>query len=140
MRIFAGPNGSGKTTILTKIGERFDLGHYINADNIEDLLNKVSAVFFRDYGIDPAHTSALRKRIKTHPLNTKAANAGFAIRLKVESDCIRLLDSSTNSYEAALIADLFRNELLAYGKKFAFETVMSHPSKINFLKASLSKG
>lgn len=35
MRIFAGPNGSGKTTILTEVQNEISFGIYVNADNIE---------------------------------------------------------------------------------------------------------
>ena len=37
------------------------------------------------------------------------------------------------SYEAALIAEELRNNLLAEGRTFCFETVFSHPSKIDFI-------
>ena len=37
-----------------------------------------------------------------------------------------------HSYEAALLADQQRNTLLASGASFCFETVFSHPSKIDF--------
>lgn len=37
MRVFASPNGSGKTTILKQIDHSFDLGFYVNADEIETL-------------------------------------------------------------------------------------------------------
>lgn len=42
-------------------------------------------------------------------------------------------NNKSHSYEAAFIADILREELLKNGKKFAFETVMSHESKIDFL-------
>jgi len=51
LRIFAGPNGSGKTTILEQIDDQFDLGYYINADDIEKILNKDGQISFENYGI-----------------------------------------------------------------------------------------
>jgi predicted ABC-type ATPase len=40
MRVFAGPNGSGKTTIIKTLKERIRFGVYVNADDIEkDLKN-----------------------------------------------------------------------------------------------------
>lgn len=41
---------------------------------------------------------------------------------------------SVDSYLAALIAEFFRVQLLCTNASFSFETVMSHPSKIEFLK------
>ena len=36
MRVFAGPNGSGKTTIFKSLlwGEQIQLGIYVNADDV----------------------------------------------------------------------------------------------------------
>lgn len=38
-----------------------------------------------------------------------------------------------HSYQAAAIAEQLRNELLTDGRSFCYETVFSHPSKIDFL-------
>lgn len=38
-----------------------------------------------------------------------------------------------HSYDAARIAEALRHELLATGSSFCFETVFSHPSKIDFV-------
>lgn len=44
------------------------------------------------------------------------------------------------SYEAAQIAERLRFEELAKGKSFCFETVFSHPSKIDFLAHAKAMG
>jgi predicted ABC-type ATPase len=41
---------------------------------------------------------------------------------------------STAIYDAAIVADFIRLELLAQNNTFTFETVLSHPSKLDFLK------
>jgi len=38
LRLFAGPNGSGKTTILDRIPKEVELGYIVNADEIEKTL------------------------------------------------------------------------------------------------------
>ena len=38
LRLFAGPNGSGKTTILERIPKEVNLGYIVNADDIEKTL------------------------------------------------------------------------------------------------------
>lgn len=43
------------------------------------------------------------------------------------------LNSEEHSYQAASIAEQIRNRLLEEGKTFCYETVFSHPSKIDFL-------
>lgn len=46
LRVFAGPNGSGKTTVINSIrnlivnDQPIDFGHYINADDIAVQLKK----------------------------------------------------------------------------------------------------
>jgi len=45
-----------------------------------------------------------------------------------------------NSYSAALIVEFLRTRLLEEKENFTFETVMSHPSKIEFLKQARKKG
>lgn len=44
-----------------------------------------------------------------------------------------------NSYSAALIVEFLRTRLLEEKENFTFETVMSHPSKIEFLKQARKK-
>ncbi len=45
-----------------------------------------------------------------------------------------------HSYEAARIAETMRSELLQEGRSFCFETVFSHPSKIDFVAQAKSMG
>ena len=45
-----------------------------------------------------------------------------------------------NSYEAAKIAETMRKQLLQEGRSFCFETVFSHPSKIDFIAQAKSLG
>lgn len=44
------------------------------------------------------------------------------------------------SYEAAAQAEILRNDLLDSGASFCFETVFSHPSKVDFLARAKSLG
>lgn len=45
-----------------------------------------------------------------------------------------------HSYQAAAIAERLRNELLEEGRSFCFETVFSHPSKIDFVGKAKALG
>ena len=45
-----------------------------------------------------------------------------------------------NSYQAAVLAERLRNELLEAGRSFCFETVFSHPSKIDFVGKAKAAG
>lgn len=49
-------------------------------------------------------------------------------------------DPENHSYDAAKIASHMRSELLAKGQSFCFETVFSHPSKIDFVAQAKANG
>lgn len=51
LRIFGGPNGSGKTTILNMIKDNYNLGVYINADDIEKNLRENKFIDLKDFDI-----------------------------------------------------------------------------------------
>lgn len=140
LRIFAGPNGSGKTTILKLIDDSYDLGVYINADEIEKQLRENSFIDLFDYGINNFDESRFKKQLQSHSLLKKAKSDGYHIDIDLQENKIVNLDKKTHSYEAALIADIIRHELLAQGKKMSFETVMSHSSKIEFFKQAKENG
>ncbi len=140
LRIFAGPNGSGKTTILEQIDYQFDIGTYINADEIEKILNDHRQISFDYFGIESFSNYNFQRKIKTHPLFVKATSEGYHIDLSVKNNNFLINKDGSHSYEAALLADLIRHKLLAEKKKITFETVMSHHSKIDFLKKAKSRG
>ena len=49
-------------------------------------------------------------------------------------------EAEERSYEAAKIAESMRVELLTEGRSFCFETVFSHPSKIDFIAKAKTLG
>src|SRR5690554_6195142 len=52
-RMFAGPNGSGKTTFIKEISRTFNIGYFINADRIEASLNLRKYVDCSDFSPRP---------------------------------------------------------------------------------------
>lgn len=141
LRIMAGPNGSGKSTILKAIKSKFYSGPFVNADEIErsyrekKLVNTIS-----DFDL------IVQEEEFTHFLETfgkswmdKAKLEGQSIGVKPKEG-ILVVDDSPSPYDAAITADYIRWALIEKGETFTFETVLSHPSKVNFLRNSLSKG
>ena len=51
-----------------------------------------------------------------------------------------MVEDKPSPYDAALAADFVRYRLLAKGETFTFETVLSHPSKIDFLTQANESG
>jgi predicted ABC-type ATPase len=147
LRIFAGPNGSGKSTIIQSVrqfkksnGTPIDFGVYINADDIAAQLRN-HTFSFDYYGIEPSLDDFL----------SFAENSGLLIQgltrsiLNVvldfsQSDSIVLKDLSYNERIAQLFATYFRDRLLKLGRKMTFETVFSHPSKLDFMREAIAQG
>lgn len=141
LRIFAGPNGSGKSSLLNRIPESVPLGYYINADEIEKKVISDKGISLDNYGI----TSSMRE------LRQFLENSEFA---KIKSDIRGLLETfiiydnvlrtvKSNllpKYSAAIISEFIREENLKSGNDFSFEIVMSHPTKLEFLRRAASKG
>ena len=52
MRVFAGPNGSGKTTMVKSLQAEIPFGVYVNADDIESLLRESKVLLFNAYQLE----------------------------------------------------------------------------------------
>jgi predicted ABC-type ATPase len=134
MRIFAGPNGSGKTTIINDLKTKIDFGVYVNADDIEQTLSNHRVINFMDFNLHLNTTilQAFFKESKLSPI--KHNNHAFWEHISVKDNYLTLHPSlEIDSYFAADIAELIRQQLLKTDLSFTYETVMSHPDKINFL-------
>ncbi|QEH40684.1 toxin [Chitinophaga sp. XS-30] len=138
MRVFAGPNGSGKSTIIKEIQKRYKTGVYINADDIEKSAREKGFVNLGDYGLE-ATPDSFNTYLQHSTLFAKARQEGYQIDLTFSDNVIRIMES-TNSYEAALIADYLRNLLIGKMETFSFETVMSHSSKLETFRKAHEAG
>jgi predicted ABC-type ATPase len=142
LRMFAGPNGSGKSTIKAVVEDEIGpelFGVYINADEIELEISRSGYLDISVYGIDSTADEILgffrnSKFLAEKNLSGEAAKLGFA-------DGKLMFGSVTvNSYFASVAVDFLRNKLLEAGVTFTFETVMSHRSKVAFLKLAQDYG
>ncbi|TGV03494.1 zeta toxin family protein [Flavivirga rizhaonensis] len=141
LRMFAGPNGSGKSTVYRALKGKFDIGTYVNSDDIEQDIKNYQTLDISKYGVSKEITSeTFSAFIGSHSLYKKATDDGFLIDLEFKNGKITNPNSETHSYEASILADFIRNQLIENGKKLTFETVMSHKSKIETLKKSQDLG
>ncbi len=143
MRVFAGPNGSGKSTILALLRPEW-IGAYVNADDIERQLKSTGTLDLNDFGLQPGR-EALQNDMRAHlagsPLLLQHGLAAVANDLLVsEQHQLQLPPAQVNSYVAAVLADAIRRELLDQGSTFTFETVMSSPDKIAFMREAQQRG
>lgn len=141
MRVFAGPNGSGKTTIIQDLKNQYSFGVYVNADDIEAAFRES-----RRLGLKPFELSVTTIEIQDFlrqstfaPVKLNQLNLWSYFYVENGYLCMKEgLD--INSYIAADIAEFFRQALLENGLSFTYETVMSHAGKVSFMQLAQQKG
>lgn len=153
LRVFAGPNGSGKSTVIKSVRQyktskgKLDFGIYVNADDIVVQLKK-NTFDFSTYEIKSSKedftTIALASGLVDVSYNEKDFLASFVFsgqQLKLNR-----VDFSTEKGQGIveklgqIIADYLRKKLLEHKKRFSFETVFSHKSKLDIMREAKAKG
>lgn len=136
LRVIAGPNGSGKSTLTDIVKEKVHLGVYVNADEIKVKVLRTGRIDFSDYGLsvdDKAFSKALDKttyKITRDDCYWRLENNGVSF-----FDLAKLED-----YFVTFLAEFIRISLLEQADCFTFETVMSHPSKLDFMEQAKARG
>lgn len=138
LRIFAGPNGSGKTTLYDYLlGKRFFKVYYhINPDEIAEELP--IGLNLESYPIQ-INEQSLRNYLSLSPFQQKAKDS-LADLISVSGKTIRSRTSKNITYLSAAIAEFIRQEMLQSGSSFSFESVFSHPSKVEFIRKARENG
>ena len=142
LRIFAGPNGSRKTTLFEALAENYDTGIFLNADYIEKELSTKGFIDLNKYGLDLTEDD-LEKFLQTdraRSLKAKSLKDRHPIDIAIKENIIVDIEKETHSYEGALISSFIRFHLQQQHIDFCFETVMSHPSKIDELIEAKKNG
>ncbi|MBK9737483.1 MAG: hypothetical protein IPO92_22035 [Saprospiraceae bacterium] len=70
----------------------------------------------------------------------KAGKENHIVNVYIKEDCLVNTTKNAQSYEGSFIASFIRYLLVRQQRSFSFETVMSHPSKINELETIFNKG
>ncbi len=138
LRMFAGPNGSGKSTLNESIDKKL-LGIYINADEIEKDIRKNKYFDMLQFNIQTT-IEEIKTFFSSHGLVQKANLAKEIHLLTFTNNKINFENIEINSYYASLCADFIRHKLLELKVSFTFETVMSSPDKVEFLKKAQEFG
>lgn len=129
MRVFAGPNGSGKTTLVNQfIKEKkiINPDHHINPDD----LNLLDVLNFNKFGLK-VDKNDFRDIISRSPFFGKC-NIDIG-DIKVNDNCFYITNRS--SYMGAMLADYLRHCYINSNETlFSYETVLSHSSKVDYLK------
>lgn len=139
LRVFAGPNGSGKSTIKALVPAAL-INIYVNADEIEKAAKETGFVDLSAYGI-VSTTAALQAFFEQHHLTVKEGLQAESRRLVMDEGRIDFRKiKKINSYHASVLADFIRQRLLDQKQSFTFETVMSHESKVDFMREAQQRG
>ncbi len=143
LRVLAGPNGSGKSTIKPELRPEW-IGVFVNADEMEkDLKASGGRLKLGALGVTGKPSIVLRrikKSLKTFGLEQGLDIPALLTGMKLDDALTLWVPGPYNSYLAATLAEAVRQELLEEGKTFTFETVMSHRSKIEFMREARARG
>ncbi len=138
--MFAGPNGSGKTTIKNGLQRPASwFGMYINPDELEKAVRETGALPLDPFGLSSS-TEEIRgfftgsEFLKSHRLDAAASG------IEVRGNVIDLSCLSMNSYYASVLSDYLRRKAMEASKSFAFETVMSSADKVELLREARARG
>ena len=142
LRIFAGPNGSGKST-LVKIIQEHDVhfGVYVNADDIKMELDESHSLNFDKYALalDIVHLKHCLSHTTFYDSSIVTAELAYGLS-EVKNNLYITSKVACDDKFPLFLADYIRNLLLLSCDKFTFETVMSHPSKLGFIKEAKDLG
>lgn len=136
LRVFAGPNGSGKSTLTEIIKQQFHLGVYVNADLLKSQIESTGRLDFSDFSVTIEKESFDLALSCAPGMAIEFLNCG-----SFHNNGIDFYETKNiNDYFVAFLADTIRKALLEQQLCFSFETVMSHPSKLDFLRMAKDNG
>jgi len=142
LRMFAGPNGSGKSTIKAVVESSIGpdlLGIYINPDEIEEAVRRSNVLDLAIYSVE-TNADEILGFFQQSPFLALKGLTDKAAALQFDDGRLDFSAVGVDSYLASVAADFIRQKLLESGVSFTFETVMSSPDKIEFLRKAQECG
>ncbi len=140
LRVIAGSNGSGKTTLANNLKSLVQFGAYLNPDEFEKSLHKTGKLFLSKFPAEIT-TDGLEQHFSQCPqLRKYSRYVSFINSVKINKRSVVILKEHINSYVAASISDFLRDQFIQHRISFTFETVMSHPSKLDIIHRANQQG
>lgn len=109
-RLFAGPNGSGKTTFFKKYQEEYDPGLNINADHLQAIFDRQGFINLSDLGIRSSQQDFDEFYERMKPLIQKSEEEGAPISLVFRDNLVLRESEIPTAYEASFISAFLRQE------------------------------
>ena len=137
--MLAGPNGSGKSTLAAQLSSDYavNLYRFLNADLLFAEVEQ-SHQTACPFSIDNAELVQFVAQ-STYPREYKRPFESGEIYID-EEDYLHFSANGINSYSVAIVADFFKEQYLKHRISFSFETVFSHPAKIDILRRAQAAG
>ncbi|MGC4033527.1 MAG: hypothetical protein QM754_17705 [Tepidisphaeraceae bacterium] len=129
--MLAGPNGSGKSTLFEDLRKNLPLGHWLNPDKVEREMVRDGGIDFSKWGLQVSQDE-LHGFIRSHGLFQSLSDTQRITLPSVHANRLTVTLPSERTYLNAILCDYLRTDWLRHRTSFTFETVMSHPSKIDF--------
>lgn len=138
--MFAGPNGSGKTTVKNSLGKSPSwFGLYINPDELEAAFRKSGS-----HPIAPLEVTFSQDELRDYFANSTLLSekelADSSRLIRIEGDKLLFPEDQFNSYHASVLSDFLRRKAIQQRRSFSFETVMSSRDKVELMKVAVQAG
>jgi len=143
LHLFAGPDGSGKSSIYRAVMAQHTLGAYVNSDELQLELVTPQGVLLRRFlpSLDGRDLDAFYAQ---HPLPLRLSfGEGSPYLVSADARVTLLLtarDSQNVSCAASVLADYLRTRLIGAGVLFSSESVLAHPSELTWVGQAKKKG
>ena len=138
--MFAGPNGSGKTTVKSHLRKPADwFGIDINPDELEATILRTGQL-----QLAPFELQTTSDEIREHSYDSALLQAHGLLEnvdgITVNAEAVDFSGISFNSYHASVLSDFIRRKSFIARKTFTFETVMSAPDKVELFREARESG
>lgn len=138
--MFAGPNGSGKTTVKNGLRRPPSwFGVYLNPDDLEKTVRETGQFSLSDFETHTT-TEELQEFLKSSMLLKSRGLGDGAQVIRCSDQAIDFSGLTMNSYYASVVSDFLRRKAIAARQSFSFETVMSSPDKVDLLRLAQGCG
>ncbi len=140
LRMFAGPNGSGKTTVKNALGKPASwFGLYVNPDDLEAAIRNTGFLPVEPLGL-PITLENVRAYFATSQFLASQGLCSSAESINLTDAGLDFRGMAFNSYHASVLSDFLRRTAMQSKLSFSFETVMSSEDKVDLLREVHSHG